>query len=102
MIRVGIKLSSRLTKDSIYLDKTAFVLVKKPSKSEEKEEEPKGENVQRDSLVDVDYNSKKLFKKGVNLIQMKNLKRPLQFLKTLRIDPDNVETLLKLDMQDSI
>ncbi|ABX12577.1 Tetratricopeptide TPR_2 repeat protein [Nitrosopumilus maritimus SCM1] len=76
------------------------MLVKKPfgKKSEEKEEEPKVEKVSKEtSLVDVDYNRKRLFKKGVNLMADEKLEEAITvFEQALRIDPDNVETLLKL------
>jgi len=75
--------------------------VKKPfgKKSEEKEEEvPQVEKKSNETaLVDVDYNRKKLFKKGVNLMADEKLEEAITvFEQALRIDPDNVETLLKL------
>ena len=49
------------------------------------------------SLVDADYNRKKLFKKGINLMADEKLEEATAvFEQALRIDPDNVETLLKL------
>ena len=49
------------------------------------------------SLVDVDYNRKKLFKKGVNLMADEKLEDAIEmFEQALRIDPDNVETLMKI------
>ena len=49
------------------------------------------------SLTDADYNRKKLFKKGVNLMADEKLEDACEaFEQALRIDPDNVETLLKL------
>ena len=79
-----------------------FGLVKKPfgKKSKEKEEEevPQVEKKSNETaLVDVDYNRKKLFKKGVNLMADEKLEEAITvFEQALRIDPDNVETLLKL------
>ena len=49
------------------------------------------------SLTDADYNRKKLFKKGVNLMADEKLEDAvIVFEQALRIDPKNVETLLKL------
>lgn len=49
------------------------------------------------SLVDPDYNRKKLFKKGVNLMADEKLEEAVEiFEQALRIDPDDVETLTKL------
>ncbi len=49
------------------------------------------------SLVDSDYNRKKLHKKGVNLMADEKLDEACEaFEQALRIDPGNVETLLKL------
>lgn len=49
------------------------------------------------SLVDPDYNRKKLFKKGINLMADEKLEEAATvFEMALRIDPDNIETLLKL------
>ena len=49
------------------------------------------------SLVDIDYNRKKLFKKGVNLMADEKLEEAIEiFEQALRIDPDNVETLMKI------
>ena len=74
--------------------------MKKPfgKKSEEKEEEIKSEKKSKETaLVDIDYNRKKLFKKGVNLMADEKLEEAITvFEQALRIDPDNVETLLKL------
>ena len=75
--------------------------MKKPfgKKSKEKEEEvPQVEKKSKETaLVDVDYNRKKLFKKGVNLMADEKLEEAITvFEQALRIDPDNVETLLKL------
>lgn len=49
------------------------------------------------SLVDSDYQRKKLFKKGLNLMSDEKLEdAAIIFEQALRIDPKNVETLLKL------
>lgn len=49
------------------------------------------------SLVDADYNRKKLFKKGINLMADQKLEdAAMVFEQALRIDPDSVETMLKL------
>ncbi len=52
---------------------------------------------QERSLVDIDYNRKKLFKKGINLMADEKLEDAIEiFEQALRIDPDNVETLMKI------
>jgi len=49
------------------------------------------------SLVDADYNRKKLFKKGVNLMADEKLEDAVEvFEQALKIDPGNIETLMKL------
>ena len=49
------------------------------------------------SLVDADYNRKKLFKKGVNLMADEKLEEAVEvFEQALRIDPNNIETMMKL------
>ena len=49
------------------------------------------------SLVDADYNRKKLYKKGINLMADQKLEDAVMtFEQALRIDPDSVETMLKL------
>jgi len=49
------------------------------------------------SLVDPDYNRKKLFKKGVNLMADEKLEEAaVIFEQALRIEPNNIETLMKL------
>jgi len=49
------------------------------------------------SLTDADYNRRKLFKTGINLMADEKLDDAVQvFEQALRIDPTNVETLLKL------
>lgn len=70
--------------------------MKKPfqgKKNEEFDVETEGET----SLVDPDYNRKRLFKKGINLMADEKLEEAaIVFEQALRIDPKNVETLLKL------
>lgn len=49
------------------------------------------------SLVDADYNRKKLYKKGINLMADQKLEDAVMaFEQALRIDPDSVETMLKM------
>lgn len=49
------------------------------------------------SLVDPDYNRKRLYKKGINLMADEKLEEAAAvFEQALRIDPANVETMLKL------
>jgi len=49
------------------------------------------------SLVDPSYNIKKLFKKGVNLMADEKLDDAIEiFEQALRIEPDNVEILMKV------
>jgi tetratricopeptide (TPR) repeat protein len=78
---------------------------KKSTKSvESKVEESKvGESkvekvkVKETSLVDPDYNRKKLFKKGINRMADEKLDEACElFEQALRIDPNSVETLMKL------
>ncbi|MBA0908753.1 MAG: tetratricopeptide repeat protein [Nitrosarchaeum sp.] len=53
--------------------------------------------VEETSLVDPDYNRKKLFKKGVNLMADEKLEdAAVIFEQALRIEPNNIETLIKL------
>ena len=78
--------------------------MKKPfGKKSKKVEEPKSESksepkvTRETSLVDADYNRKKLFKKGINLMADEKLEDAvIAFEQALRIDEDNVETLMKL------
>ena len=71
---------------------------KRASTKEEKESvESQIEKTEETSLVDSDYNRKKLFKKGVNLMADEKLEEAaVVFEQALRIDPKNVETLMKL------
>ena len=56
-----------------------------------------GSNPNDTSLVNPDYNRKKLFKKGINLMADERLEDAIvAFEQALRIDPGSVETLLKL------
>jgi len=74
--------------------------VKKPfgKKSKEADESKvKKGKVEETSLVDPDYNRKKLFKKGINLMADEKLEEAVfVFEQALRIEPDNIETLMKL------
>ena len=55
------------------------------------------EKVEETSLVDPDYNRKKLFKKGINFMADEKLEDAVEvFDQALRIDPGSVETLMKL------
>ena len=69
----------------------------KKSKEPKEEESEKPEKKEITSLVDSDYNRKKLFKRGVNLMADEKLEEAIAvFEQALRIDPDNIETLMKL------
>ncbi len=72
--------------------------MKKPFRRKSKVK--KSENTEKTeitSLVDADYNRKKLFKKGVNLMADEKLEEAVEvFEQALRIDPGNIETLMKL------
>jgi len=72
--------------------------VRKPFQRKPKEKKSKNsEKKEITSLVDADYNRKKLFKKGVNLMADERLEDAVEvFEQALRIDPDNIETLMKL------
>jgi tetratricopeptide (TPR) repeat protein len=71
-------------------------LFQKRSKDKEVEIEDKN-SVKETSLVDPDYNRKKLFKKGINLMADEKLEEAADiFEQALRIEPDNIETLMKL------
>lgn len=67
-------------------------------KVEEKIEKKPDSTIRKErSLVDSDYNRKKLFKKGINLMADEKLEEAVVvFEQALRIDPENVETLMKL------
>ena len=75
-------------------------ILKRPfgKKSKDSEENKSKKQVKEGtSLVDPDYNRKKLFKKGINLMADEKLEEAVMyFQQALRIDPENVETLLKL------
>ena len=69
----------------------------KKSKGPKEEESEKPEKKETTSLVDSDYNRKKLFKRGINLMADEKLEEAVVvFEQALRIDPDNIETLMKL------
>lgn len=71
--------------------------MKKPFQGKKEDSEPKIEVKEETSLVDSDYNRKRLFKKGINLMADEKLEEAaMVFEQALRIDPKNVETLLKL------
>ena len=60
---------------------------------------PKSENKveKKMSLVNPDYNRMKLFKKGINLMADEKLEDAVEmFQQALRIDPNSVDTLMKL------
>jgi len=72
--------------------------VKKPFQrnSKEKKSEDAGKK-EITSLVDPDYNRKKLFRNGVNLMADEKLEEAVDvFEQALRIDPESIETLMKL------
>ncbi len=75
-------------------------LVKKlfGKKSKETDESKSAKvEVKKTSIVDSDYNRKKLFKKGINFMADEKLEDAVDvFQQALRIDPTSVETLLKL------
>ena len=75
-------------------------LVKKlfQKKSNEKEiKSKKTDHLEETGLVDPDYNRKKLFKTGVNLMADEKLEEAaVIFEQALRIEPTNIETLMKL------
>jgi len=78
------KLFSRKSRE---VEKTKEIEKTKPGKPIPKER----------SLIDVDYNRKKLFKKGINLMADEKLEEAIDmFEQALRIEPSNVETLMKL------
>jgi len=70
-------------------------LFSRKTKPEKIEKQPRVKK--ETSLTDADYNRKKLFKKGINLMADEKLDdAAIVFEQALRIDPNNVETLLKL------
>ena len=74
--------------------------MKKPfgRKSKEKDEDKSDRDKSNEtSLVDSDYNRKKLFKKGINFMADEKLEDAIiVFEQALRIEPNNIETLMKL------
>jgi len=68
-------------------------------KKSKETDESKSEKVKvkETSIVDSDYNRKKLFKKGINFMADDKLEDAVDvFQQALRIDPGSVETLMKL------
>ncbi|MDH3191353.1 MAG: tetratricopeptide repeat protein [Nitrosopumilus sp.] len=77
--------------------KKPFQRKSKGNETKSKAEPKEQEKIEETSLVDSDYNRKKLFKKGVNLMADEKLEEAaVVFEQALRIDPNNVETLMKL------
>ncbi|MGY5142256.1 MAG: tetratricopeptide repeat protein [Nitrosopumilus sp.] len=71
--------------------------MKRPFGKKSVEEDEKKVVGEETSLVDSDYNRKKLFRRGVNLMADEKLEDAIEaFEQALRVEPDNVETLLKL------
>lgn len=75
--------------------------MKRPFKRSKSEPEPEPAEVEppgrTTSLADPKYNLKRLYKKGINLMADEKLEDAIEvFEQALRIDPKNVETLLKL------
>ena len=68
------------------------------SKTKEVDKPKLGKKVGKEtSLVNPDYNRMKLFKKGINLMADEKLDDAVViFEEALRIDPENIETLMKL------
>jgi len=90
----------RLIKQSIYLDKKANLSVKKLFGKKSKETVDSKivkKEVKETSLVKPDYNRMKLFKKGIIKMADARLEDAVDlFQEALRIDPHNVDTLMKL------
>jgi len=90
----------RLIKQSIYLDKKANLSVKKLFGKKSKETVDSKivkKEVKETSLVKPDYNRMKLFKKGIIKMADARLEDAVElFQEALRIDPHNVDTLMKL------
>ena len=71
----------------LFREKSEKVAEKKPEKIAKEET----------SIVDSDYNRKKLFKRGINLMADEKLEDAIDvFEQALRIDPNSIETLMKL------
>ncbi len=71
--------------------------MKRPFGKKPKDVAPETTIPRERSLVDIDYNRKKLFKKGINLMADEKLEDAIEiFEQALRIEPDNVETLMKV------
>mgnify|MGYP000262391778 FL=1 len=70
---------------------------KKSKKEDEPKEVVKSKKVEETSLVDPDFNRKRLFKKGINRMADEKLEEAIEyFQQALRIEPNNIETLMKL------
>jgi len=72
--------------------------VKKPfGKKSKKIDESEKKEVKETSLVNPDYNRMRLFKKGINKMADEKLEDAIElFQQALRIDPNSVDTLMKL------
>jgi len=91
------KIDGKLRRIFIY-KKFPIRAMKKPFRGKAKAEKTETPKIKREtSLTDADYNRRKLFKKGINLMANEQLDDAADvFEQSLRIDPKNVETLLKL------
>lgn len=70
---------------------------KKSKKEDDPKEVVKSKKVEETSLVDPDFNRKRLFKKGINRMADEKLEEAIEyFQQALRIEPNNIETLMKL------
>jgi len=70
---------------------------KKSKKEDEPKKVVKSKKVEETSLVDPDFNRKRLFKKGINRMADEKLEEAIEyFQQALRIEPNNIETLMKL------
>lgn len=71
--------------------------MKIPFNKKSPDDDFESEDKDQTSLVDADYNRKRLLKKGINLMADEKLEEAaIVFEQALRIDPNNIETLLKL------
>ena len=70
---------------------------KKSKEVDEPKEVVKSKKVEETSLVDPDFNRKRLFKKGINRMADEKLEEAIEYFEqALRIEPENIETLMKL------
>jgi len=77
--------------------KSHFEILKKLFGKKSKETDESKIEVKETSLVNPDYNRMKLFKKGINLMADEKLEDAIElFQQALRIDPNSVDTLMKL------